>query len=78
MEQLGELRLGSSGEKLDGNSNTFTYSGFKTVLTSLKNMPKLAKLEMQLPNLKEFDIRAKGFSSLFESRIGERGAQFIA
>jgi hypothetical protein len=60
MQQLTELRLGSSAEKADGDYNTFTISGFTAVLCAIKNMPKLTILDMQLTHVKQFDIVGKG------------------
>jgi hypothetical protein len=50
-----ELHLGSS-EKTDGDSNTFTISGFEAVLRTLKIMPKLTVFDMQLTHVKELNI----------------------
>jgi hypothetical protein len=53
---LTELHLGSSAEKADDDSNTFTIRGFETVLRTLKTMQKLTALDMQLPHVKELNI----------------------
>jgi hypothetical protein len=52
IQQLVELRFGSSAEKADGDSNTFTIKGFRTVLSTFKTMPELTILHMQLPHIK--------------------------
>jgi hypothetical protein len=77
IQQLTELRLGSSKEEADGNSNTFTVKGFKAVLGTLKTMPKLTVLDMQLNHVKEIRIGGMGTYLLFYLGVGERGAQFI-
>jgi hypothetical protein len=78
MKQLTELRLGSSTEKADGNNNTFTVDGFTTMLKTLKTMPKLTALEMQLPHVKELSISTMGIYLLLNIGVDERGAQFVA
>jgi hypothetical protein len=50
--QLTELRLGSSTEKANGDNNIFTIVGFKTMLKTLKTMPKLTVLDMKLPHVR--------------------------
>jgi hypothetical protein len=60
IKQLAELHLGSSTEKVDGDSNTFTINGFEAVLCTLKTMPKLTLLDMQLNHAKKLDINNKG------------------
>jgi hypothetical protein len=56
------LRLGSASQNARGNedNNILTQSGFKTVLSALKTMPKLVVLYMQLPDVKELDVHAMG------------------
>jgi hypothetical protein len=44
----------------DGDRNTFTVRGLKTILGTLKTMPKLTVLDMQLPHLEELDISENG------------------
>jgi hypothetical protein len=77
MQQLTELHLGSSVEKADGDSNTFTVSGLKTLLTALKTMQKLTTIDMQLPNVKELNIDGMGMNSLFNIGVGDKGIQFV-
>jgi hypothetical protein len=60
MKQLTALCLGTSAEKTDGNSNTFTADGFKNVLRALDTMPKLTALDMQLPHVKQLYINDMG------------------
>jgi hypothetical protein len=60
IQQLTELRLGSSTEKSEGDNNTFTVVGFKTMLYTLKTNLKLNVLDMQLPHVKELDISGMG------------------
>jgi hypothetical protein len=75
--QLTKLCLGSSAEKADGDSNTFTVYGFKVVLSALKTMPKLTVLDMQLNHVKELRVDQMGTYFLFYLGVGERGAQFV-
>jgi hypothetical protein len=75
---LTELRLGSSAEKAEGNSNTFTVDGFKQVLWALKAMQKLTTLDMQILHVDELDIMEKGTRSLLDIGIGQRGALFVS
>jgi hypothetical protein len=56
MEQLTELRLGSSTEVAYGFNNTFTIVGFEAILRSLNTMRKLIVLDMQLPHVNELNI----------------------
>ena len=51
MSQLRELRLGVAGDDDDPTSNKFTAKGFEAVLKALKQIPELAVLEMQLPDM---------------------------
>jgi hypothetical protein len=77
IQQLTELRLGSSADKADGDSNTFTVNGFKAVLSALKIMSKLTVLDMQLNHVKELNIGGMSTYLLFYVEMGERGAQFV-
>jgi hypothetical protein len=77
IRQLSELRLGSSAEKADGDNNTFTVNGFKAVLDTLKTMPKLTVLEMQLNHVDNLAINGYGTYSVLYLGVGERGAQLI-
>jgi hypothetical protein len=85
---LAELHLGTSEEQKeeeDSNteqqgekdSNIFTKEGFKVVLRSLKTMPKLTMLDMQLPHVNTLQIDDIGTLWLFDLGTGERGAQFV-
>jgi hypothetical protein len=65
IQQQTELRLGSSTEKADGDSNTFTVDGFKVVLRALKTKLKLTTLDMQLPHLKELNFSGMNIYLLF-------------
>ena len=78
MRQLQDLRLGSAGDKSTSeNTNTFTEKGFTAVMDSLKELPTLATLEMQLPSLLKLDIgKISGNSG--NKQVGERGAKFVA
>jgi hypothetical protein len=64
--------------KADGDSNSFTIYGFKTVLTTLKTKLKLTALDMQLPHVKELDISRMSTQLLFSLEVGDKGAQFVA
>jgi hypothetical protein len=77
MHQLTELHLGSSVEEADGDSNTFTVSGFKTVLRAFKTIQKLTAIDMQLPHVKTLDINRMGMNSLFSLEVGDKGMQFV-
>jgi hypothetical protein len=63
MQQLTELHLGTATDKADDDSNIFTVIGFTAVLRALKTMPKLTKLNMQLPYVKRLDIYGLGTHS---------------
>jgi hypothetical protein len=77
IQQLTELRLGSSAGKAEGDNNTFTINGFNALLSALKAMPKLTVLDMQLNRVKELNINGMGTYLLFYLGVDERGAQFI-
>jgi hypothetical protein len=77
IQSLTELRLGSSAEKADGDSNIFTIRGFESVLGTLETMQKLTALKMQLPHVKEININYKRTHSLLNIGVGERGVQFV-
>jgi hypothetical protein len=78
MQQLTELRLGRATEKADGDNNTFTIDGFGAVLDVLGTMPKLTVLDMQLPHVKELDIRFRSIHSSLNLATANKGAQFVA
>jgi hypothetical protein len=78
MKQLAELHLGSSTKKADSNYNTFTVEGFETMLRTLKSIPKLTTLDMQLQHVKDLNISYVGIYLLLTLGIGDRGAQFVA
>jgi hypothetical protein len=77
MEQLTELHLGSSAEKTDSDSNTFTVWGFETILRALKTMQKLNTLDMQPPHVKKLDINEIGMNLLFNLGVDDKGMRFI-
>jgi hypothetical protein len=56
MWRLSELYLGSSVEKPNGLSNTYTVESFETVLNALEEMAMLTILVMQMPHVKELCI----------------------
>jgi hypothetical protein len=60
IQQLTELRLGTAAEKAEGDNNTFTVNGFTTVLRTLKTMPKLTVLDMQLLHVKQLYVDNMG------------------
>jgi hypothetical protein len=72
------LHLGSSAEKANDDSNTFTIGGFEAVLRTLKTMEKLIVLDMQLPHVKKLNIYSKSKHSLLNLGVDDRGTQFIA
>jgi hypothetical protein len=77
IQQLTELHLGSSVKKADGDSNTFTVTGFKTMLRTLETMQKLTTLDMRLPHVNNIDIDGMGMNLLFNLGVGDKGMQFL-
>jgi hypothetical protein len=61
----------------DNYNNTFTDVGFTTMLKTLETKPKLNTLDMQLPNVEEFDINEVGIYLLLNLGVGDRCAQFV-
>jgi hypothetical protein len=47
------------------------------MLYTLKTMPNLTTLDMQLPHIKEFSIHGMSIYLLLNLGVGDRGAQFV-
>jgi hypothetical protein len=77
MQQLIELRLGSSTEEVYGYNNIFILEKFREVLSLSYGMPKLAVLEMQLPHVRHFTISRMSTYLLPNVGIGHRGTKFV-